>query len=90
VGTNNPAAVPSSIPHSFESLLGRKPLLKKVVKFFRAPSQTPIRARKEAFGPTQKRGGDFPTPNFACSLLSSSPKQQKKFSTRSFELIITQ
>jgi hypothetical protein len=44
--------------------------------------------QKKAFGPTQKREGKSPNHNFACSLLSSSPRQQKKFGTRSFELVI--
>ena len=45
--------------------------LEKVVTFLRMPSQTPIRTRKGAFDPTQKKGGG-PSPP---SLLSSSPKQ---------------
>jgi hypothetical protein len=42
--------------------------------------------------PMRKKGGKGFTPpathNFACSLLSSPPKQRKKFGTRSFELVV--
>ena len=59
----------------------------------RMPSRTPI-----LFGrgksPTQKKGGGGSSPpahsQFRHALLSSPPKQQKKFGTRSFELVVTQ
>jgi hypothetical protein len=38
--------------------------------------------------PTQKKGVE--THNFASELLSSPPKQRKKFGTRSFELVVAQ
>ncbi len=53
------------------------------IRRIRMPSQTPICTRKGAFCPTQKikkgRGSPPPTYNYACSLLSSSPKQQSQW-----------
>ena len=61
-------AVTSSVPTVLEAFWGENPL-EKAVTFLRMPS--PIRTRKGAFDPTQKKGGG-PSPP---SLLSSSPKQ---------------
>jgi hypothetical protein len=63
-----------ALSQSFESLLGRNPPQKGRLKSQNAFLDS-YPCRKKAFGPTQKRGGEFPTHNFACSLLSSSPKQ---------------
>ncbi len=69
---------------------GKKTTLKKGSTVLRMPSQTPIHAGKGHLAQHKKGGGGNPTNKFACSLLSSSPKQQKKFDFRSFELIVAQ
>jgi len=67
---------------------GGKPPLPKVWM----PSQTPIHLGKGEKAQCKKRGGRVHPPplthTFACFILSSPPKQRKKFVTRSFELLV--
>ncbi len=80
-----------ALSQSFEGLLGTKPPWKGAVKFSECLLELLSLPEKDIWPNTKKGGGKPLTHNFACSLFSSSsPKQQKKFGTRSFELVIAQ
>ena len=75
-------------PKTFFAGGGGDPPCKKFECLLRLPS---ILGKEKK--PNAKKGGERvhpppPTHNFACFILSSPPKQRKKFGTRSFELVV--
>ena len=85
VGANNAACCPSSVPTVSEAFWGENPP-GKGGNVSRNAFSDPYHTWKGAFGPTRKKrvGGLSPPPthNFACSLLSSPPKQDPIFNMK--------
>jgi hypothetical protein len=94
VGASNAAAVTSSVLTVLEVFWGENPPLANKKDQNALSDSYPYPERGILPNTKNKEGGEGgsppPTHNFACSLLSSSPKQQKKFGTRSFDLVVAQ